>query len=93
MIKTIKTMKEIKMPLKLSLKALGIGIIENVVNLPKRIIMGIFELLYYIFKALENGCAWVHDTISDIIPELVIHCKTRKETLNFIKKYKKSIDK
>ena len=88
MIKAIKTMIEVKVPFKLGIKVLGIGLIENLVNLPKNLILGILELIYKIFEKLNNGIEWLFDKV-DIIPELVIHCKTREEALEFVKNYKK----
>ena len=44
MLKTIKTIIEIKMPFKLAVKVLAIGLIENLVNLPKNLILGIITL-------------------------------------------------
>lgn len=89
MIKAIKTMIEVKVPFKLGIKVLGIGLIENLVNLPKNLILGILELIYKIFEKLNNGIEWLFDKV-DIIPELVIHCKTREEALEFVKNYKKN---
>lgn len=89
MIKAIKTMVEIKAPFKLGIKVLGIGLIENIANLPKNLILGVLKLIYKIFEGLNNGIEWLFDKV-DIIPELVIHCKTREEALEFIKNYKKN---
>lgn len=89
MIKAIKTMIEIKVPFKLGIKVLGIGLTEIIVNLPKNLILGILKLIYKIFESLNNGIEWLFNKV-DIIPELVIRCKTREEVLNFIKNYKKN---
>lgn len=91
-IKTIKTMVEIKVPFKLGIKVIGIGLIEEIVNFPKHLILGILKLIYTLFETLNNGIEWLYDLV-DIIPELVIYCKTREQVLDFIKNYKKSIDK
>ena len=91
-IKTIKTMVEIKVPFKLGIKVIGIGLIEEIVNFPKHLILGILKLIYTLFEILNNGIEWLYNLV-DIIPELVIHCKTREQVLDFIKNYKKSIDK
>ena len=92
MLKTIKTIIEIKMPFKLAIKVLAIGLIENLVNLPKNLILGTITLIYSIFEILNKGLEWLFDKV-DIIPELVIHCETREKALDFVKNYKKSIDK
>lgn len=89
MIKAIKTMIEVKVPFKLGIKVLGIGLIENLVNLPKNLILEMLELIYKIFEKLNSGIEWLFDKV-DIIPELVIHCKTREEALEFVKNYKKN---
>ena len=91
-IKTIKTMVEIKVPFKLGIKVIGIGLIEEIVNFPKHLILGILKLIYTLFEILNNGIEWLYDLV-DIIPELIIYCKTREQVLDFIKNYKKSIDK
>lgn len=89
MIKAIKTMVEIKLPVKLAIKVICIGTIENLVNLPKNLILGILMLIYTIFEKINEGIEWVADKV-DIIPELVIHCKTREQALDFIKEYRKN---
>lgn len=89
MIKTIKTMIEIKLPVKLAIKVICIGTIENLVNLPKNLILGILMLIYTIFEKINEGIEWVADKV-DIIPELVIYCKTREQALDFVKEYRKN---
>lgn len=86
MIKTIKNLKEMKMPKGLAIKVILIGLLENIVNLPKNLIVGIFRLLHFIFEGLKNGCAWIHDIALDI-PEFVIKGKTREQALEYVKNY------
>ncbi len=89
MIKTIKNMIEIKLPVKLAIKVICIGTIENLVNLPKNLILGTLMLIYTIFEKINEGIEWVADKV-DMIPELVIYCKTREQALDFVKEYRKN---
>lgn len=89
MIKTIKNMIEIKLPVKLAIKVICIGTVENLVNLPKNLILGTLMLIYTIFEKINEGIEWVADKV-DMIPELVIYCKTREQALNFVKEYRKN---
>lgn len=89
MIKTIKNMIEIKLPVKLAIKVICIGTVENLVNLPKNLILGTLMLIYTIFEKINEGIEWVADKV-DMIPELVIYCKTREQALDFVKEYRKN---
>lgn len=88
MIKTIKTIIEIKMPKGLAVKVLIIGLIENIVNLPKNLILWTLTIIYTILEKINVAIDWVFQKV-DLIPELVIHGKTRETALEFIRNYTK----
>lgn len=92
MIKTIRTMIEIKMPIGLAVKVLIIGLIENIVNLPKNLILWTLTIIYTILEKINEGIDWVFQKV-DLIPELVIRGQIRDTALDFIKNYTKENEK